>query len=1236
MAEQYIVEAVLTATDRNYTSTLDKAGGAASQFEGRMKQATGSVGDFGATATEEAKKTSKFTDTMLGMMAAKAVMTAVSGAWNMVTSSVDKAMKRIDTMEQFRRVIELMTGDSEAAAQAVEKINAAAKGTPYGLDVMSAAVQGLVTAGTELDTAIDYVESWGNAVAVYSDGTNTSLQAITDAISKTASKGKVYMNEINTLAQHGIPAMQIFSEATGRSVEDIQEAMRKGGITADEFLSAMNTAFTEGTERFPALTNAAKEAGSSWAGTFDNMKAATTRGVQAIINSIEDAREAAGLPTMKQTVAEFGKSMEKILKKVADVAAWVATNFETLAKAVAYAGGVWAAQAIINKVAGWLQAMALAGTTATAATTANTAATVANTAVKTNWAGIEIAATAATTAGTAALSAKTVATGIMTAAQTKLNAAISANPIGVAIGAAAAMAAGLTALSKVIIKHHPDWEKLNAEAGELASTLNDVNNTLDSSRQEFKSNSAAMRSNEKQATELIGKIKYYEGAVKRGENRSTEMRSALEKLKKIYPELEYEIDSTTGAIYGGAKGIEDFIKGEQAFSRETSLRDHLMDSQREFDILTETVEESKLKLQEMEETGSRWKTGFLGVPLLTQDYKDLRDEIARTEEQLILLEPEITSSEAALGLVERATEIATQKQEEYIRSLEYLREEYGLGTTAIVQYADIHGEEMDKIAKDAAKYAEEMGVSSDEVIQGALDAGMSVKDYATTVIAALENADSAYSDHFANTMNGWSKMEEGSSISMDEFIENLKHNQDATKNWSDNMRTLMQAGVSDGIIAKLNELGVDGAVQVQAWLDELVKLNGGQALEMGKLTDAAQAKMDELSDIFDTGIKVAGEAAETSLMAQNFKFYGEKSAQELIDGAESKMEAIRQKGRDLVQGVATGSSAEAKVAHVDLEKLGKESANRYVKGIADKKQAVTDAGKSMIKAAAKQAKDEVGASIPELRAEGMKIGEALTSGIKKQTTASIPEMRAAGTQVGDAYYNGIKSKEDHIASIAAKIVTKSAYEAKQAAKTGAIPELRANGIDFGEAYRLGMEAKEGEVRRGGKAIPESAKKGALDTRNEVNAEMKMLGSNAGKSYYDGLKSWEPKVNQLGGTMGKTVEKGIRSALQMRSPSRIMQGLAQDTGAGYINELIKQIDEVERLSMAFGAAVVPDMGMVDREINKATVSVAQDVSVVQRQSATFNLTLGNRTFRAFVDDISGEQSRTAELEEVYAV
>lgn len=252
------------------------------------------------------------------LAAAIGITQALSAGFNLVKDSVQKAFGRIDTMEQFERVMTTMTGSSSKANEVLDTVNDTVKGTAYGLDVAAKATQDFVTSNMDVDKATDTISSWGDAVAFYGDGSNETFSSVSDALAKMVAKGKVQMDTMNRLTEAGIPAMQIYADATNQSVEEVAEAMSKGELDADHFIDVMNDALSNGTENFAGIAGAAKEAGASWGGTFDNMKAAVARGVESIITSTDEMLTSNSLPDMREMVSNFGSAFEDVLNGVAE------------------------------------------------------------------------------------------------------------------------------------------------------------------------------------------------------------------------------------------------------------------------------------------------------------------------------------------------------------------------------------------------------------------------------------------------------------------------------------------------------------------------------------------------------------------------------------------------------------------------------------------------------------------------------------------------------------------------------------------------------------------------------------------------------------------------------------------------------------------------------------------------------------------------------------------------------
>jgi len=285
----------------------------------------------------------------------------VSTTMNTLKSSISSAMGRIDTMDQFTRVMTVMTGSTEKADEALESIKNTVTGTAYGLDIASKSTQKFVTSGMKIDKSTKQIQTWADAVAFYGDGTNATFEGVTDALSKMVAKGKVEMDQLNRLTDAGIPAVQIYADSVGKSVTEVQDDLSKGKISTEQFLDGLDNAFNNGTNKFASITGAAKEAGSSWTATFDNFKAAITRGMTKVIDAIDEGLKSVGLKTMREMIAQVGKQAEKVMNKIAplikngikklkDVYDWIKRNKDMVKNLIIVMGSLTAGYIAYQKV----------------------------------------------------------------------------------------------------------------------------------------------------------------------------------------------------------------------------------------------------------------------------------------------------------------------------------------------------------------------------------------------------------------------------------------------------------------------------------------------------------------------------------------------------------------------------------------------------------------------------------------------------------------------------------------------------------------------------------------------------------------------------------------------------------------------------------------------------------------------------------------------------------------------
>ncbi|HEY4532474.1 MAG TPA: tape measure protein [Kurthia sp.] len=315
MAKKRVISAVLTLKDKDFSSGVGKAANKTTDFERKMRQSSNAVTSFGRSGVSAFKSVALGATAIVGAIG---ITKALSGAFNMVKSSVGSAFDRIDTMEAFKSTLTVLTGSAEKTQKALDATRESVKGTAYGLNVAAKSVQDFVTRGMKVDDATKTLAQWGDAVAFYGDGSNEQLASVTDALAKMYSSGKVGMDQMNTLFDAGIDGVGTYAKAVGRDTASVQKDLSGGKISASEFIDVVGTAFEKGTNGVVKIAGAAKGAGASWGSVFSNMQAAVTRGTETIILKIDEMLVANGLPDMRSMVSQFGSTFESVLSSIAD------------------------------------------------------------------------------------------------------------------------------------------------------------------------------------------------------------------------------------------------------------------------------------------------------------------------------------------------------------------------------------------------------------------------------------------------------------------------------------------------------------------------------------------------------------------------------------------------------------------------------------------------------------------------------------------------------------------------------------------------------------------------------------------------------------------------------------------------------------------------------------------------------------------------------------------------------
>ena len=265
--------------------------------------------------------TSKMASMTKSILVATGITKALSVGWNMVTGSMDGAISRMDTLNNFPKVMENLGVSADDSRKAIDKMGKKLEGLPTTLDQGAMAVQRFTSANGDVEKSTDMFLALNNAIL--SGGASAEIQgSALEQLSQAYAKGKPDMMEWRTLMTAMPAQLNQVAKYMGygeRGASALGEALREGDVSMEEFMEAIMTLNTEGGPGIKAFEEQVKGATGGIKTSITNMKTAVTRGVGNIVSSFNDALKNAGFEGgISGLITNFGSTFEKGLNKVGE------------------------------------------------------------------------------------------------------------------------------------------------------------------------------------------------------------------------------------------------------------------------------------------------------------------------------------------------------------------------------------------------------------------------------------------------------------------------------------------------------------------------------------------------------------------------------------------------------------------------------------------------------------------------------------------------------------------------------------------------------------------------------------------------------------------------------------------------------------------------------------------------------------------------------------------------------
>ena len=240
---------------------------------------------------------------------------AIQKVFGMITSGLDSAIDRYDTLNNYIKVMSNLGISEEQAEASRKRLSDGLKGLPTTLNEGVIAVQKFTSANSNVEASTEMFLALNNAILA--GGASTEIQkSALEQLSQAYAKGKPDMMEWRT-AMTAMPGqLKQISKAMGKTTTELGDGLRSGQISMNDFMKTVVQLNREGIDGFQNFEEQAKNATGGIGTTIKNLQSAIQRGWVSMIDGANNALTASGLPTIQQIIENLGNSIEQVMTRI--------------------------------------------------------------------------------------------------------------------------------------------------------------------------------------------------------------------------------------------------------------------------------------------------------------------------------------------------------------------------------------------------------------------------------------------------------------------------------------------------------------------------------------------------------------------------------------------------------------------------------------------------------------------------------------------------------------------------------------------------------------------------------------------------------------------------------------------------------------------------------------------------------------------------------------------------------
>lgn len=221
------------------------------------------------------------------------------------------AIKSAADLEAMETSFISLTGGAKEAADMMRNLNDFTAKTPFQIEEVAKSARQLIASGTGINEVNEQLQFLGDIAAT----SGQPIDEIAAIFAKVNAKGKVELENLNQLAERGIPIFTALSEATGLPADKLGA----GAVSVEQFNQTLKSFAAEGGFAAGAMERLSQTAAGKFSTALDNLKLAGASLAKSLMPVLKDMLDK--FTGLMQTITRLSPETKKYVLIAAGIGA---------------------------------------------------------------------------------------------------------------------------------------------------------------------------------------------------------------------------------------------------------------------------------------------------------------------------------------------------------------------------------------------------------------------------------------------------------------------------------------------------------------------------------------------------------------------------------------------------------------------------------------------------------------------------------------------------------------------------------------------------------------------------------------------------------------------------------------------------------------------------------------------------------------------------------------------------